>query len=69
MKLLSVNEVAKRLGCSEGLVYKKIHRGEIPARMLTGKKLGVLESDLDEFIGALPPVRNTSENIVGFKAG
>lgn len=54
-RLLSVIEVAERLSRSRVTIYRMIHAGELPAVQFRGG-IRVRESDLEEYIEALPAV-------------
>lgn len=50
--MLTVQEVARKLGCSAGCVYQLVSRGDMPhVRIGVGRGvIRVRESDLDRFI-------------------
>ncbi len=50
--LLTVREVAKRLGMAESAVYSKIQRGSLPAIKVTATAIRVLESELELYVDA-----------------
>ena len=59
-ELVSVVETARLLGCHQQTVYKRLRDGSLPIRHVRiGRKLGLLRTDLDLFVGRstaqLPP--------------
>jgi len=52
-KVLSVPEAAERAGLTERAAWQQIYRGRFPHRRW-GKKVIVLEDELDEFLKTLP---------------
>jgi excisionase family DNA binding protein len=66
VRMLTVPEVAKRLGLKPQSVYRAAARGTLPARRWN-RKLIFLASDLNEYIEALP-MRPATQPVSGRKA-
>lgn len=59
--LISLKEAATRKGVSLSCLYKAIKRGELPFVTILGK-MGVLESDLDNFeVGTYAGVKRSAK--------
>lgn len=52
---LTIPQTAARLGWSERATWQALYRGRIPYRRL-GKKVFVLQDELDKFLRSLPGV-------------
>ena len=52
-KLLTIPEVAARLGISERATWQRIYRGQLPHRRW-GRRVMILADELEEFLKALP---------------
>lgn len=52
-RLLTVTEVAQRLRCDRGTVYRRVRAGSLPV-VVEGTRMRVRETDLDDYIRALP---------------
>ena len=57
-RLMRADEVAKRLACGPGMVYKLINRGELPG-VSVGRLVRVRESDLNAYLAGMPPIAPT----------
>ncbi|MEI7841337.1 MAG: helix-turn-helix domain-containing protein [Methylococcaceae bacterium] len=51
-KVLKVTAVAEMLGCSPMTVGRMIKAGELAKIQITGKSIGVLQSDVQAFIAS-----------------
>ncbi len=53
--LLTVKEVAERLGVAESAVYAQIQRGVLPAIKITARAIRVLESEFETYLNPAGP--------------
>ena len=59
--LLTVKEVADRLGAADSAVYAQIRSGALPAIRITPKAIRVLESDLEFYLSSAGPELTVTE--------
>ena len=59
--LLTVREVAQRLGMAESAVYAQIHRGNLPAIKITPRSIRILESELELYQNPAGPEMTVAE--------
>ena len=59
--LLTVKEVAQRLGMAESAVYAQIQRGSLPAIKITSRSIRILESELELYLNPAGPEMTVAE--------